>query len=54
LGFGFPLFYIFLKYCIILLVVSIASYNAIVLYWAMSNKEQLCAEIENGCTSFMI
>jgi hypothetical protein len=54
LGFGFPLFYIFLKYCIILLIVSIASYNAIVLYWAVTNSDVLCKATPNGCSSFMV
>jgi hypothetical protein len=32
----------------------VASYNAIVLYWAANSSSILCAELDNGCTSFMI
>jgi hypothetical protein len=45
---------VFVKYCIILLVVSTASYNAIVLYWAIGDSTLLCAELEFGCSSFMV
>lgn len=54
LGFGFPLFYVFLKYCIILLLVSITSYNGIALYWAITESEATCQSLANGCTSFMV
>lgn len=38
LGFGFPLYFVFLKNCIILLFLSICSYNALSLYWAFHDN----------------
>lgn len=44
LGFGFPLFYIFLKNCMILLLIAICSYNAISLKKAFDTNYTLCHE----------
>lgn len=65
LGFGFPLFYVFLKNCIILLLLSICSYSALSLYWAFHNNYDWChgsghhrllAETEHSpdCETFMV
>lgn len=42
LGFGFPLFYQFLKMCILLLFLSIASYNAMSLRQALESNFNFC------------
>jgi hypothetical protein len=42
LGFGFPLYFVFLKYSIILLVLQIASSNALSLYWGYQSTYGLC------------
>lgn len=34
IGFGFPLYYVFFKYCILLLLLLICTYSAISLFWA--------------------
>lgn len=45
LGFGFPLFYAFVKNCILLLIVMIFSYNAISLFTGIrNNNETICAD----------
>jgi len=45
---------VFLKYCIILLVLSDCSYNGIELYWSINEGDELCNSLENGCTSIMV
>ena len=42
LGFGFPLYYIFFKYSIILVLILICSYNIVSLYWAIQANRSLC------------
>lgn len=67
MGFGFPLYFIFLKYCIILLMVLICSYSAMSFYWALVDNYNFCsveahrrllssslADPDPHCTSFMI
>lgn len=44
----------FIKYCIILLMVTICSYNALELYWALDENSVTCKNGEVHCTSFMI
>lgn len=44
----------FIKYCIILLLVDICSYNAMEMYWAINENMERCHELEHGCTSFMV
>ena len=38
IGFGFPLFYSYIKNCILLLLLSICSYNCLSLYWAVRHN----------------
>jgi hypothetical protein len=63
LGFGFPLYFIFNKYAIILLILQIVSYSALSLYWAVESTYDICEEngfraLPNGkkgvCTSWLI
>jgi hypothetical protein len=42
LGFGLPLYFVFLKNCIILLLISICSYNGLSLYWAFLHNYDWC------------
>ena len=42
MGFGFPLYFIFIKYCAVLLLILICSYSAISLYWGITHNETLC------------
>jgi hypothetical protein len=44
---------VFVKYCIILLLVSICCYNALEIFWAISENEGTCHEGEVHCT-FML
>ena len=34
--------------------VDICSYNAMEMYWAISENSEYCNELEHGCTSFMV
>jgi hypothetical protein len=43
LGFGFPLYFIFIKYCIVLILVLIVTYSGISLFWGIQNTLQFCA-----------
>jgi hypothetical protein len=62
LGFGFPLYYIFLRYCIILVLILICSYSAVSLYWGIKASSAFCSHRRLGggsegdlhCTSFLI
>lgn len=58
LGFGFPLYFVFIKYCIVLLLILIASYNFITLYWAIIFSNALCAtqsiDTQAICTNTMV
>lgn len=64
LGFGFPLFYSFLKNCMILMILLICSYNALELKKAIDTNHDIChpyephsyrlLATEKTCTSVMI
>lgn len=63
LGFGFPLYFIFNKYNIILLLLQITSYSALSLYWAYHANHDLCDKgiyrhlpggYHGTCTSWLI
>ena len=42
LGFGFPLYFIFLKYCIILIILLIVTYTAIGIFWSIKSNTNFC------------
>lgn len=42
LGFGFPLYFIFTKYCIILLILQIVTYSALSISWALETSFDIC------------
>jgi hypothetical protein len=62
LGFGFPLYFIYFKYSIILVLILICSYSAVSLYWAIELNESFCLKhrllsattTDPHCTSFLI
>ena len=63
LGFGFPLYFIFNKYNIVLLLLQIVSYSVLSLYWAYQTSHDLCdlgkqRHLPGGhhgvCTSWLI
>jgi hypothetical protein len=66
IGFGFPLYFVFLKNCIILLLLSIFSYSGLSLYWALSHNYNWChpeftdhhrlleSSSEAECETFMV
>lgn len=43
MGFGFPLYFIFIKYCIILLLVLICSYSTISVYLGIKETSEFCS-----------
>lgn len=44
LGFGFPLYFIFTKYAIILLMLQIVTYSALSICWALNTSVDICDE----------
>jgi len=63
LGFGFPLYFIYLKYSIVLILILICSYCGVSLYWAIEYNREICLHhrLLSGsgsgdphCTSFLI
>jgi hypothetical protein len=42
LGFGFPLYFIFMKFAMFILLVEIVNYTAIELYFAIRNNYDFC------------
>ena len=63
LGFGFPLYFIFTKYSIILLLLQIVTYSALSISWALQTSYDICEQgairelpnhYEGRCTSWLL
>lgn len=63
LGFGFPLYFIFIKYAIALLLLQIVTYAALSISWALQHSDDICnggavrhlpGGYEGQCTSWVI
>lgn len=63
IGFGFPLYFIFIKYAIIILLLQIVAYNILSLDWAVLASFDICEQAhvrelpnhhEGVCTSWLI
>lgn len=44
MGFGFPLYFKFLKYTIIMVFLQVVSYNALAVYWSYQDNIPFCKD----------
>jgi hypothetical protein len=62
LGFGFPLYFKFLKYTIIMILLQVVSYSALALYWSYVDNIPFCQDHQTqsisdktgSCTGFFV